>query len=136
MIFGPLAARRSEMNRLLRDAPSNARFVGVLPRARVLEYLAAADLFFLPSHHESCPMAVLEAAAAGVPILLRNLPGYHELFGREFCYGTDETFADIVGRCLSDPDLRLSLARDASTVADRFDSAPRVRHLLSLYRSL
>jgi 1,2-diacylglycerol-3-alpha-glucose alpha-1,2-galactosyltransferase len=136
MIFGPLAARRGEMRRLVRGAPPNTRFVGAHPRPAVFEYLAAADLFFLPSHHESCPMAVLEAASAGVPIVLRDLPRYRNLFGAGFQYGTDETFTDIVRACLTDRDLRLSLAQGASRVADRFDSALRARELTAVYRSL
>jgi glycosyltransferase involved in cell wall biosynthesis len=60
------------------------RFAGYVERP--VEYFSGATLFVLPSRHEGLPNALLEAAAAGVPIvalpaseglveLLRDQPG-------------------------------------------------------------
>ncbi len=58
---GPLRAA------IANDAPPNLRLLGPVPDPRA--WLACADAFVLPSLHEGCPLALLEAAAERVPIL-------------------------------------------------------------------
>ena len=42
-------------------------------------YLAAADAFLFPSSYEACSVAVLEAAAAGLPLLVTRVNGAEDL---------------------------------------------------------
>jgi glycosyltransferase involved in cell wall biosynthesis len=49
---------------------------------RIDEVLADAGVLLLPSHREGLPGAVLEALAAGVPVLATRLPGLSELAGQ------------------------------------------------------
>jgi len=48
-------------------------FAGPLDREQIKELLASATAMILPSLEENCPMAVLEATAAGVPIAAASL---------------------------------------------------------------
>lgn len=64
-----------------------AEMLGIMPRvtfagsvADIPERLRHADLFLLASRHEGQAIAVLEAAAAQVPILVSDLPVFHETF--------------------------------------------------------
>jgi glycosyltransferase involved in cell wall biosynthesis len=41
--------------------------------------LPAYDLFVMPSLHEGCPNAAIEAMAVGLPLLLSNIPPMHEV---------------------------------------------------------
>jgi 1,2-diacylglycerol-3-alpha-glucose alpha-1,2-galactosyltransferase len=102
----------------------------------VIRYLSAADLFFLPSRHENCPMAVLEAAALGLPLLLRDLPQYSDLLGDGCLYGDDENFPSLIRMIISDPRLRGKLSIQATAVASRFDSKFWAPRLLTLYLGL
>lgn len=49
-------------------------FKGSLPHDQVPFYLCAADCFVLPTLHEGCCNAVVEAMACGLPIISSNLP--------------------------------------------------------------
>jgi glycosyltransferase involved in cell wall biosynthesis len=52
-------------------------FVGMQDDVR--PFLWAGDLFALPSAYEAFPLAALEAAAAGLPLLASELPGLRDL---------------------------------------------------------
>jgi glycosyltransferase involved in cell wall biosynthesis len=54
---------------------------GALPAEAVRAELSAADLFVFPSHYESFGVVVLEALAAGVPVICSDLPVLREVAG-------------------------------------------------------
>jgi glycosyltransferase involved in cell wall biosynthesis len=41
--------------------------------------LAKADVYVQASHHEGCPAAVGEAMAAGIPVVLSDIPGHRQM---------------------------------------------------------
>ncbi len=49
------------------------------PTQEVAQWMAAADLVTLPSYREGCPNVVLEALAAGRPVVATNVGGIPEL---------------------------------------------------------
>lgn len=68
-----LAAR----TRAARELRGPVVFTG--PRRDVERLYAAADLFALPSLHEGCPVAILEALASGVPVVTSRATGAPEI---------------------------------------------------------
>jgi UDP-glucose:(heptosyl)LPS alpha-1,3-glucosyltransferase len=60
-----------------RELPGPVLFTG--PRRDVERFYAAADLFALPSIHEGCPVAILEALASGLPVVTSRATGAPEL---------------------------------------------------------
>ena len=70
------------------------RFVGMQEDVR--PFLWAGDLFALPSAYEAFPLAALEAAAAGLPLLVSELPGLgHLVADGRTGYVVDRTAAGI-----------------------------------------
>lgn len=63
-----------------RIANPYVHFEGHLPNREVGRVLARTDMFILPSRvYENCPMSILEALWAGVPVLTANIGGMAEL---------------------------------------------------------
>jgi glycosyltransferase involved in cell wall biosynthesis len=52
---------------------------GLVPRDDVFVLCADADVFVSTSHGEGLPVAVLEAMAAGCPVILSEIPPHREL---------------------------------------------------------
>lgn len=67
----------AQRQRTAREMPGPVVFTG--PRRDVERYYAAADLFALPSLHEGCPVAILEALASGLPVVTSRATGAPEI---------------------------------------------------------
>lgn len=74
--FGKLSDGCEEIAALVRRAPSNVHFIGLVPHEKMNELYNLADVMFLPSYDELFPMTILEAMNCRIPILLRDLPLY------------------------------------------------------------
>jgi glycosyltransferase involved in cell wall biosynthesis len=68
-----------EIKRRLRDAGLSGRtiFTGMLTGRDKLEAFVDADVFVLPSYSENFGMAVVEAMACGIPVVISDKVGIH-----------------------------------------------------------
>lgn len=62
-----------------RGIQNRVRFVGYVPREEINKYYNAAHVFALPSYNEGMSLAVLEAMAAGLPVVVTRTGGTSEL---------------------------------------------------------
>lgn len=89
-----------------RDMRGRVLRVGEVPD--LAPYLQAADLFVLPSLKEGLPNALLEAMAAGLPVVASRLPGVVEALGEggaEFVVpGESESLARGIRAMLARPE--------------------------------
>jgi glycosyltransferase involved in cell wall biosynthesis len=124
-------------------APGRVRFHGRLPRERVLDLFRAAAVAVMPSRcHENQPMAVLEAFACGLPVVVTSLGGMPELVepgrdGHVVRPGDPAALADALAELLAAPDRALAMGRAARAKAElAFAPGRHLEQLEELYRGL
>jgi glycosyltransferase involved in cell wall biosynthesis len=103
------------------------RFLGPLPRDRVVELFRAADASVLSSSWENFPHTVVEALATGTPVIATAVGGVAEVVrdgvnGLLVAPGDLEMLAAAIRRFFVDDILRESLR--AAAVASVADYAP------------
>jgi len=74
--------RENEIKRLVRDLGLSEKvlFLGRLPKEKIPVVLQALNVFVHPTFREGMPMAVMEAMAAGLPIIATDAEGLPDLF--------------------------------------------------------
>jgi len=135
--FGLATAGRAELDRLVRRRPPNLTFAGLVDLERMPAVYNAADVFLFPSWQENCPYAPLEAAACGVPIVLRDLPEYRSLYqGPTLTASDDAGFASHVGSLLGSPAMRSIWRAAALRIARSFSVDSYVDRMAAIYDGL
>ena len=98
--------------------PDRVRFLGLKSHQQVATLLGACDLFLWPAVAEPLGMAMLEAHAAGLPVVAGDSGGVSDIVrhgetGLLTPAGDAEAFAAAVRGLLEDPVSRLALGRQA-----------------------
>jgi len=128
---------------VVRSLPPSVRSrilrLGSVPHAELPRYHAAADVFASPAvGQESFGIVLVEAMAAGVPVVATDIPGYREVV-RDGVDGllvppNDATaLASAIRRVLSEPDLASALASAGRTRAETYSWDAVVPRLEAVY---
>lgn len=136
MPFGKMAAEHGAMEQLMALAPPNVMFTGIIPFEKMCEYYRAADVFFLPSAQETFGLVVVEAAAAGLPVVLRNIPDYDKTFKSDAVMADETSFTSELTKLKSDKKHYELMKTAAGRIAKRYDSKVGANALVALYQSL
>ncbi|WP_267595680.1 MSMEG_0565 family glycosyltransferase [Carbonactinospora thermoautotrophica] len=97
--------------------------------------VAAASVFAFPSTKEGFGLAAMEALAAGVPVVVRDLPVFREVFAGVARFAADaHSFAAKMRDALTAPDPRRRAAGRA--LSARYTWRKAAEEHLRLYRSL
>jgi glycosyltransferase involved in cell wall biosynthesis len=135
---GPL---RTELERRSAELgiEQSVTFTGLRDDARLL--IDRADVIVLSSRREGHPVAVLEALAAGTPVVSTPVTGIRELLGTGggtiVPSGRPEEIAGAVSALLSDPGRRRRMGEEGKKlIAERFSSRVMRDRYASLYERL
>ena len=134
---GYLAAIESQVEAA--DLADRVSFPGGLYGPDKDSLLAAADLFVLPSRSEGMSVALLEAMAAGLPVVITkscNFPAAGDSRAGFVVDGNVESLSAGLAKMLKTPDNRRSEmgARAAALVRGRYSWDSVAREMLEVYR--
>lgn len=94
----------------------HVKFVGYKSQAEVRQLMQQTDVFVLPSFAEGVPVSLMEAMAAGVPVVTTQIAGVSELVENDASgylvpAGDAIALADRIHALLHDPDRRAAFGR-------------------------
>lgn len=112
----PASVSEGEFERLMADG--TLEWVPTVPRPETVGYYRRATLVCLPSYREGLPMALMEAAACGAPLVATDVPGCREVCldgvtGRLVPAGESVSLASAINSLLGDPVKREEFGRRA-----------------------
>jgi glycosyltransferase involved in cell wall biosynthesis len=115
------------------------RFRGFLTQTQLRPLVQAAHLMVISSRHEAGPLAVLEAAAVGVPTVgtaVGHVAEWAPTASLAVPVGDHRALAHALGELLGDEERRLRLAREAAARAVREDADHTARAFQAMYATL
>lgn len=133
---------RERLMRSVKTAGLSERVLFVGQVEDVAPYYAIADVLALPSHSEGSPNVLLEAMAAGVPVVATSVGGVPEiaLADKSALLAPPHDpllFASALHRLLSDCELAQTLSVNASArVASHFSPQSYAESLIRIYQEL
>lgn len=132
-----LSAKTKNQGDLFKNIPQNVLFTGFIPNDKMPYVYNAADVFLFPSYQEIHPLAVLEAAASGLPLVLRDLPEYKSNFKNAYiACKTNEEFENAISQLYKDKTMRSKAAENSQQVALQFSFDTLGETIIEAYRRL
>lgn len=117
----------------------HVHILGYLPDETLHALYRTSDVFLFPTRYEGFGLPLLEAMAAGCPLVASDIPVideivYHEYNGLLFPYGDSRALGQSILRLLQDQALRERLrAGGMATIRERYQEETLVTRLLTLY---
>jgi 1,2-diacylglycerol-3-alpha-glucose alpha-1,2-galactosyltransferase len=123
------------INNRIESASANIFFTGLKSVADMPPMYAAADIFLFPSYQENCPLAPLEAAASGLPVVFRDIMEYITLYQATYLKAADTpTFIKITQQLVNDPDYYQKAVNISSQLIEEFNQEKIKNKLINLYK--
>jgi len=128
------AALKAQVERL--GLAHSVRFIG---HVKAREGFSKGTLLVVPSRGDSMPYVVIEAGAAGIPMVAANIGGIPEIFGSHsdalFAPNIPGAMADAIETALEKPDAALARARELrERIFQHFSQKAMVEGVLAGYR--
>lgn len=116
----------------------SVRFTGIVPDPH--DFYAAADLVVMPSREEGLSIAAIEAACAGIPLILSDIEPF-ELFSgegvRRCTVESTDSLANVIKDAVKEIDiLRRQAEESARLWRERFDIARTAKRYMDIYEML
>lgn len=136
--FGPMTEGITRIDtRIAESEGSNIQFTGMLGLDKMPLIYAAADLMLFPSYQENCPLAPIEGAACGLPVVFRDLAEYTTLYERPYLKAsTTDEFIRLTREMMSDSEKLEEGKAISQALIRQFDKHEIREKLLNIYQYL
>ena len=120
----------------------NITFIGTVKNERIPKYLGESDIFVLPSLSEGLPAVILEAMAAGKPIIASDVGGISEAVedgvnGFLLEPRNSDQLAEKILYLIEHPEIRKKMGeKSKKIVKDKFTWEKAARRTIKIYENL
>lgn len=135
--FKALTEGIKRINERLMNAGENVIHAGQIDLELMPVIYAAADILLFPSYQENCPLAPIEAAACGMPVIFRDLEEYRYLYENPYIKATGkEEFIELTKKMINDKEFYDKGAIISQQLLRQFDKDVIRKKLIDTYKSL
>ncbi|MDR1196818.1 MAG: glycosyltransferase family 4 protein [Candidatus Nomurabacteria bacterium] len=131
-----LAADQARLMKMVDEAPENVLVTGVIPLDEARKYLRVSDVYFHPAVQETFGTAIVEGAAAGLPIVLRKIPDYDHTFKNNALLVEPEKFSETLQELKKNRELYKKYRAESAKIAKRYDNSAAAEKLVKFYRQI
>ena len=141
LVIGDGVARK-DLEAQAKALSGKARIMFLGYRDNIFEYLNISNIFLFPSEHpEVLPMALIEALAAGVPIICSAIPGNKDIIDDGYngfiIDGPVDAYVKSLTTLLEDKERATTISANAVTTAkDTYDRLAVAHSVMRLYEKL
>jgi glycosyltransferase involved in cell wall biosynthesis len=129
--YGALSKDWMRIRRLKREYSDNVIYPGYV--RDIISPYSAADVFLMPSYAETFGLVILEALSCGLPVIARDIPEFHDVFGDHILFFQTR---EEISTLLQDRHRLSSCASGARAFTAYFDIRAIAERHLALYRGL
>ncbi|MFZ4411714.1 MAG: glycosyltransferase family 4 protein [Bacteroidales bacterium] len=135
--FGKMTEGIKSLENQIAAASPNVKFSGLFSLEDMPSLYAAGDMFLFPSYQENCPLAPLEAAASGMPVVYRNIKEYDLLYNHEYLKAdNNDEFVAAVNRLMVDDHAYIRGLEISSCLITQFEKNNIREKLMDVYADL
>jgi 1,2-diacylglycerol-3-alpha-glucose alpha-1,2-galactosyltransferase len=135
--FGLMTEGIVKLNKRIAAGGPHVKFPGLFDLSQMPLIYNAADLLLFPSYQENCPLVPIEAAAAGLPVIYRDIREYTVLYESPYLKAKDTPeFISLTKRMAADAKFREEGRAVSGRLLTQFDKTEIRKRLLVLYRDV
>ena len=135
--YGKLTQGHERMTEVIKSAPKNVIWVGIVKLSKMPAYYAAADIYFMPSFQENFAFATIEAASTKLPLVMRDNPEYPDsIFTHYLKAGDAQGFIELIKKLIADPAFFIEYQNESDALANKYEINTYTDKIVKIYKDV
>ncbi len=135
--YKSLTADYKKLQDVVKNAPKNIIFTGIVDFEEMPAYYAMSDVYFMPSYQENFAFATIEASSVQLPLVLRDNIEYPSSLFTHYLKGKNaDDFAQIIQKLFDDKTHFSQWQQESESLASQYALKAYMVKLKEIYLSL